>query len=307
MTDTDTEEKPPTFADLDQDVELKHFLKYVNSIKEAVVADMDPEVPQSDDIPPAVRLIRTGGTHGVEVIAWAPRMDRDLALNIIEMLSIIEPDIITIACDAHVTRQMTNPVTGEKWGPGEMQNLCDNEGACSTGLLTDCITATTVHKTGRTQMSNYLYEVNKTDKTVTWLEPTDEDPLPIDTLDSEDDGHLTGLIPDTLREIIDNKHPMLAVAHQMGEEMGVPPLERQARLLCGVLGLLMKNGVGAMIRTDSEEAATFYQGVAARYSEPEPELDEEQSKAMDSAVSAAADLIKQEIERRKADKEQAHA
>lgn len=80
-----------------------------------------------------------------------------------------KPDVICATLDAHVTQSMTNPATGKPWAPGEMQGACDDDGACATGLLTDCLCTMAVFRDGHQEMLQRRYRGHETKGNLVWL------------------------------------------------------------------------------------------------------------------------------------------
>jgi hypothetical protein len=108
---------------------LAYATKLIRETKEATVA----RSPQDDpgDMCPAALFER----DGVFVAAGnAPEVDRDMGLELARVgIRGFAADAIIWAADAHAANSPINPATGEEWGPGGMQNACDNEGACAVG------------------------------------------------------------------------------------------------------------------------------------------------------------------------------
>jgi hypothetical protein len=146
------------------------------------------------DITPMLR-VRRGGRD--IVVAECVDVDRDQALW---FLSLAVPgyaaDAVFMTSDAHMTTAPLNPRTRRPWGPHEMQRLCDNEGACATGLITDTIFVTMFARDGSSYFGSLPYHVHKTAKKVVWVgapefEGTDpEDPTSFQSV---------GYIPDSIR------------------------------------------------------------------------------------------------------------
>lgn len=284
------------------------FLTYIQDVKETQVALWKQDMSPTDDIPPCVRVIREGGTHKVEVIAWAPQINRDMGLKIAEVLSeAIQPDLVYFVADAHVTKSMTNPNTGEQWGPGEMQNLCDNEGACAVGLLDDCMAVTTVWRDGRVRMESLIYQVDKDAGTVKWFTPIDPEKEHLgkafDTASEGDDkGEARGFIPEVLKSCFEPSE-LFEVMRQAGDALGLSELEQEARMLNAACGMLLANHVKIAILTDNEEAKSFYETIQSTYAPGADHIAE----TMDDATKSALEVVEAEIARRKAERQAADA
>ncbi len=96
-------------------------------------------------------------------------VDRDQAL---QAVTIAVPgfgaDAVILSLDAHMTSSPTNPKTGEPWGPNEMQGLCNDEGACDSGLITDCMMIQEVGRDGTWAMLTLPYHTHASARTIAW-------------------------------------------------------------------------------------------------------------------------------------------
>lgn len=149
----------------------------------------------ADDIGPVIQL---NDEEGPVLTCFIHDVNRDHALEfIVKAVPAYGATEAYLGTDSHYTRSLTNPTTGEEWGPGGMQQACDNEGACALGLITDTISFMFAEKRGRMQMRNRPYHIHASDQTVAWQ----DDPEPM--MDSDEDGqHMEGLIPDVLRDAL---------------------------------------------------------------------------------------------------------
>lgn len=102
-------------------------------------------------------------------------------------------DYIMFSYDTHVTSLRNNPKTGEPWKRGEMQAMCDEEGFCETGQMTDNLVMTLVDRAGHLYFAGIPYHFHKGE--VMFYE---EKP-PLDEL-TTDGTEMSGIIPDGLRE-----------------------------------------------------------------------------------------------------------
>lgn len=228
--------------------DLTDFITTCIGVKEGQVRGWKAGETDTDDVTPAVRILCTD-PHMLAVTVVAPQINRDMGLQAARFLTgALQPDWVTMMADAHVTRATINPVTGKPWEPGEMQNLCDNEGACSTGLLTDCLTFTTIWRDdARRRMDNRMYVVNKELGTVEWL--TDPEERVFDTA-ANDKGNLSGFITDSMVEAF--TAPEFTALRTIGSDiLGLPPTELQHHSFMGIGGALSEAGFMVMVNTDN--------------------------------------------------------
>ena len=218
-------------------------------VKERQVATYDGTDQTTDDVCPTIHVYRAEPFE-LEILAVAPEINRDAALWAATILgSMVQPDFITMMADAHTTGTMINPATGKQWGPGEMQAACDTEGACSVGLLDDCLMFHTVWPDGRARMETRVYTVTKGTgvggSTITW-----RGTAPDSVLDSADTkGNLDGLITDALRQAL-QPDPML---NTLAEAVGIPLEDRVYRQAMAALHHLTKAGFGCLVHTTHPE------------------------------------------------------
>lgn len=174
-------------------VQLAAAAAHVRTLKEHLVAATTCQ--PDEDLNPHVTVIRGGAVIAVIV---APELDARLGLAAAGAAAVgYAADELVFSADAHLSNSGTNPRTGLPWAPGEMQRLCDNEGACEIGLLTDAMVSTWATRTGQLAIWTDPYHVDKTARTVAWSPPSGEQ-LQIE----QPPLALTGRIPDTLRAVL---------------------------------------------------------------------------------------------------------
>ncbi len=159
------------------------------------------------DIPPTVIVER----DGICAIVIAPQIDKHLGLKAAAMCQAgFDPDALTMVMDAHITQaQKKEGQTIEeaeeefrkKFPPGSMQRMCDEEGACETGLITDCLICHRITRDGKISMVTLPYSYHgKGGPPFKWL---DQDPKFGKLSESENpEAEVRGMIPDALRGIM---------------------------------------------------------------------------------------------------------
>lgn len=226
------------------------FLGRVRSVKEDVVAMYDGTDQSTDDITPAV-WATFGDIGGVLVVA--PQIDRDMGLAACRIVGLTGADTITFMADSHLANDPINPATGEQWGPGEMQNACDVEGACSVGLLDDCLMVTTVWRDNdRTRGETLVYTVTKGQgvggSTIAWKGTAE--PMVIDTAAMPDTG-LDGLVYDGMRSGFREAIP--EALQQVAREEGLDTEQQAISTMVGGILALESVGFLVMVYTDNPD------------------------------------------------------
>lgn len=112
----------------------------------------------------------------------------------------IQADISIVHLDAHSTSSLINPATGEKWKEGEMQKACDNDDACATGVLTDCIMTMAVFQDGHIESIERKYTGHEKAGQMIWQEP-------IHMVEDGKDLRMEGIIADEMRVAVDKTSP----------------------------------------------------------------------------------------------------
>lgn len=172
---------------------LEREIKVARGLKTCCVA-MEVPAGQPGDIPPVVFFLRD--KEWVSVL-MAHHVDRDEGLRLILMGAAAYRSTAAVwLADTHFSNQRENPKTGKKWGPGEMQNACDHEGACDIGVIQDALNL--VHFDGmRFYMINLPYHVDKDSAEVHWVADIDLGPAL----------EVRGRIPNTLRTAFETEPP----------------------------------------------------------------------------------------------------
>lgn len=146
---------------------LAYATHAIREIKENKVACTSQDDP--GDICPVVFFERDGGFVAA---GTAPEVNRDQGLELARVgVRGFAADAIIWCTDAHGANTPINPATGKEWGPGEMQNACDTEGACAVGVLQDVIVVIHYDRVlGSTSYRSIPYEVDKENRKVDWVD-----------------------------------------------------------------------------------------------------------------------------------------
>lgn len=180
--------------------ELKQVAEYARQAKMEWV-----EKDQRGDVPPIV-IVQKGGR--VVMTITAPDVDKNKGLTIAQAVKMtVDPDLIMMVMDAHFAQippGVSEEEAAKMYPPGSMQKMCDEEGACDTGAISDCLICSTVDRNGEFQMDILPYSYHGKGTTFKWTElPADLD----DAADKANDGdNVTaghkGYIPATLHRIM---------------------------------------------------------------------------------------------------------
>jgi hypothetical protein len=192
---------------MDLQQNLDEVTGLIKVTKNFVVQNMEGDDP--GDIAPHVAFERDGQIIG---IALSPAIDRDIGLRIAQIGVVgFAADAVYWACDAHVAKQAINPLTGERWKPGEMQNACDAEGLCLNGVLQDALMVVCYRRDeGLTHIRCLPYNVDKAFRSVEWLDEVNLD------------GGADGLVVDGLTEAFSAPPARVAMIARQALPLGLP-------------------------------------------------------------------------------------
>lgn len=156
---------------------MRPAMQHALDRKNELVARAGPD--ENDDLVPSVDVFRNERfLAGI----LAPQIDRDLALAAANIaIPGFNAEAVIVTLDAHLTQNVTHNDKGESvWTAGprkghvvrqhEMQTMCDEEGACEIGLITDCLIVMRVDREGVVEQGMLPYHVHKTARTVAWQE-----------------------------------------------------------------------------------------------------------------------------------------
>ena len=151
------------------------------------------DITESGDMPPFLVMEK----DGIQVASiFSPQVDKMHALKAAHMCRVaIGIDTMAICCDAH----MASMKAGEEkqWKPGEMQRMCDEEGACEAGLITDCLSIVVIDKNCKLSMSTVPYSYHGKKTKFSWAEDKAY------TITEDDEHKVEGNIPYALKKIME--------------------------------------------------------------------------------------------------------
>lgn len=208
----------------------------------------------TDDMNGFIELWRDGKPI---LVLFTPDVDRDQVLDAAWFaIPAIDADRAIVVMDAHLSTAKNNPNTGEPWGPGEMQKACHEDGACLTGIITDCLIVNDIWRDGTYRMNSLMYHIDEPAKaagdqpvSVHWQK--DEDTA--NDLSTAEGVELGGLVPDVLRKAFerDMNVDMPEDIRQMEQEMGA--VKARAAKDAAAVGRLVMQGYGVALMHDDPE------------------------------------------------------
>ncbi len=208
------------------------------------------------DIPPHLLPWRAGSPVAAII---CPQVDKQQALTAAALaVPGFGADAIAVTVDAHVTATPVNPATGRVWAPGEMQRACDQEGACSAGLLAACLATLLVRADHTVELWQRKYRVDKTTGAVHWLDPADRRREHAMT-------SLTGLVPDTLRDCFDHPTVWDGEVTAAAAAAGLTDAHARALVDCATAAAVAAAVPGAqvLLAPESAEAAAIAEWCAS--------------------------------------------
>jgi hypothetical protein len=138
--------------------EVAILAEWARSSKDDLVART--KAGDNDDLCPMIEFRRDGEVIGMVI---CPDVDRDQALQACHMaVPGWSADYLVMLLDAHMADRAFQEKFGRMPDPGELQRLCDVEGACDLGLTTDCIVVLEAWRSGRQRMTQLPYHAHHT-------------------------------------------------------------------------------------------------------------------------------------------------
>jgi hypothetical protein len=205
------------------------------------------------DIPPMIEAWR--GDHLLSLMVQD--VDRDEGLKAFGLVCAMQPSVVTFTTDTHQTQSPTNPKTGERWKEHEMQNLCDNEGACDTGVLIDALMSVAMTPDGHAAMWTSPYHIHEADRKVMWAPHEglhfEEEPVVWEAgkegVAAISGGEIQGLVADRMRQAFSRAPEMNATLTLLGNLTGfTDPQLRSMHRDAAMLHLIDDQGWAAKYR-----------------------------------------------------------
>lgn len=156
------------------------------------------EGTERGDMAPLIIAQRKGV---VLVTVVAPKVDKYQALDgALILRKSLDADRLLIALDSHFATSLpgeTPEQMAERLPQGSMQKMCDEEGACATGVISDCLLCISVGADGAFTQTVIPYDYHGKGTTFAWK-------IILTPQTFSGDGPY-GLIPDNLRHIMADK------------------------------------------------------------------------------------------------------
>lgn len=188
---------------------LANHALWVKEIKDARVGDRAAD--ENDDLSPSV-VFRREDVPIALVIARQVNRDEGLAA-VARGVPGFSADEIHLTLDTHMTDRRFYEKYGRTPDPHELQRLCDVEGACELGLITDAMTILRATRAGELEQLCLPYHVHKTARTVHWI---DDQVSHIVSGEDGDGWRLGGIVPDAMREAF-----LLEPGEKLAEQSGL--------------------------------------------------------------------------------------
>jgi hypothetical protein len=167
----------------------------------------------------------------IRAIIVAPQLDKWQGLHAAKVCRVgFGADALTLVFDAHVAHGKPGESKedfAKQFPPGSMQRMCDEEGACKTRKITDCMICHRITADGHLQMVTlpYFYD-EKYQGEFHWL---DDEIMKMDT--KEEGVGLEGTIPENLKAIM--AQPTLLEIPEMNAQREFMQLEPERALYHG--------------------------------------------------------------------------
>jgi hypothetical protein len=221
---------------------MEEMIQTVRQYKETIVADDTDD----RDIATVVHFYRDGNPVAIGVM----NPDRDKMLQVI---GICIPGLrchgVSMAMETYQTSTRTNPSTGERWGPGEMQEYFDAGNKDEAVMEAITITAAALEGEPKYAVLPYSYQDGK----LVWKE---------DSYDSEECTGAGGLVLDALKEFFANslgtreKYAAMEAALPPDQKVNVEAMADALTML-----VLVKTGLGGIVGLAVERNSEYEESV----------------------------------------------
>jgi hypothetical protein len=151
------------------------------------------DITERGDMPPYLIIEK----DGIQVASiFAPQIDKMLALKAAHMCRVaIGINGIALCCDSHMASMKAGDE--KNWKPGEMQRMCDEEGACEAGLISDCLSIVTLDRKDKLCLASIPYSYHGKGTKFSWAEDKNY------IMNEDGENRIEGNIPYALRKIME--------------------------------------------------------------------------------------------------------
>lgn len=221
---------------------MAEMIDTVRKYKEQIVTDDSDDL----DIATVVHFYRDGNPVAIGVM----HPDRDKMLQVI---GICIPGLrchgVSMAMETYQTSTRTNPTTGERWAPGEMQEYFNAGNKNEAVMEAITITAAALEGEPKYAVLPYTY----VDEKLVWKE---------DSYDSEECTGAGGYVLDSLRQFFDNslgtreKYAAMEAALPPDQKVNVEAMADALTML-----VLVKAGLGGIVGLAVERNSEYEEAV----------------------------------------------
>lgn len=201
---------------------LEQSIEFARKRKEARVA----VAPDDHDLRPLLVFSRGGQTVA---IVTTPDVDKEQGLAAARLgLSGYSADEVILILDAHMKLMQPGE---DPPAPGELQRMCDQEGACELGLITDLVVVNRITRDGEQEMACVPYAYHGSGTVFRWSGE-------VHTARGEE---IEGYITESLSDAMIESHRMNVVAAAV-LALGISPAQARVEADEGMTVVLRRLG-----------------------------------------------------------------
>lgn len=236
---------------------------------------MESRVADATEDRPALFPTVRGWRGEMPVITMIPfQVDRDAGLQAARIAATgFACDVLAFTVDTWSVRTDRNPVTGKRWGPGQMQEVVEKHRGLERGWVTDCLYTVAVNRAGDLAATSQNYTLTERTNalgikrwTIQWTETMragvggDHDGDPRE--------HQEGIVPEALIAYM-NEPTVQHYAAKVGlvaGKFGLDEVEAQAHADMAVVRSLRMAGFsgGLLLMSDDPRRAAVMEGTLER-------------------------------------------
>lgn len=220
------------------------------------------ESTEKGDMPPTIFAYR----DGLLCTITANQIDKDYAFWAARICrTMLDVEFIVVALDSHMYELEEGETEEEyrkKFPPGSMQKMCDEEGACELGVITDCLACHVFDTTGEIDGTSLPYDYHGKGTTFKWkeLSPRIQEGIQ----EAGENVQFSGIVPETLKAImamppfLREKMKQLGKSKkfQLGDEEIEARLDRATYSILAAQGFMVLGRVSKLIADEGDVLGT---------------------------------------------------
>lgn len=220
----------------------------VKFMKENSVAEHTVREGADTDLLPIIE----GWRGEAPVVTLMPHVvDRESTLGAAKLAAVgYGCDLIVVTSEGwHPTAEHhdINPITGQPWGPGQMQDVAEHHQGLERGIIAEALTVVAVNKAGDVVGTVLDYKIvpGEANLTVEWA----PDPFFADNTEEDAKTRFEGYMADRLVEFMEQPNLLTEITKRgvTGADFGLDDVETMAHADCAMTKVLSQQGFAGSV------------------------------------------------------------